>query len=208
MNTPISSIKKRAPLGYGEPPFPKSICTSLNDVICHGIPDDVPLKDGDMMNIDVTCILDGYFGDCSKMVFIGNVPEEKRHVADVSYQCLMKSIEIVKPGVNTGDIGEVISDYAESHGCSVVYHFVAHGVGVDFHEGPQIAHNRNSRGVEIVPSMTFTIEPMINSGHPEAVVDPKDHWTARTPDGKPSAQWEHTLLVTEEGCEILTNWNK
>lgn len=193
-----------APLHYGLPPFPKSICTSLNEVICHGIPDQVPLKEGDIINIDVTSILHGYYGDCSRMVMIGKVSEEKKHVSDVSYQCLMRSIEILKPGVLVSAIGDVIETYANAHHCSVVHQFVGHGTGVEFHENPQIPFNRNQIHIPFAAGMTFTIEPMINVGVREAVVDPYDRWTARTADGKPSAQWEHTLLITDSGYEILT----
>lgn len=195
-----------APLNYGYPPFPKSICTSLNEVICHGIPNNIPLKDGDIINIDVTCILNGYYGDCSRMVTIGNVSEEKQRVVDVSYECLMRSVAILKPGIPVSEIGDVITDYAESQNCSVVDQFVGHGVGVEFHEGPQVMHSRNSNNILLQPGMTFTIEPMINAGVTEAVIDPKDEWTARTRDGKPSAQWEHTILITQDGYEILTPW--
>jgi len=197
-----------APLGYGEPPFPKSICTSLNEVICHGIPDKTVLKDGDILNIDVTCIYNGYYGDCSRMVTIGAVSAERQLVVDVAYECLMRSIEILKPGLPIFKIGDIIEDYAKSKGCSVVHQFVAHGVGVDFHENPQIPHCRNRLNLELVPGMTFTIEPMINAGVRDAVIDPKDEWTARTVDNRASAQWEHTLLITETGHEILTDWTR
>lgn len=197
-----------APLHYGFPPFPKSICTSLNEVICHGIPDQTPLKDGDIVNIDVTCILDGYYGDCSRMVVIGQTTEEKQRVVDVSYECLMHSVAILKPGIPVSAIGDVIEKYALEHKCSVVNQFVGHGVGVEFHEGPQIPHNRNQNSILLVPGMTFTIEPMINAGVREAIIDVDDQWTARTKDGKPSAQWEHTILITENGHEILTNWTR
>ena len=197
-----------APLNYGSPPFPKNICTSLNEVICHGIPDTTPLKDGDILNIDVTCILNRYYGDCSRMVAIGNISEEKQKVIDVSYESLMQSISILKPGVYISQIGEVIESVAHPKSCSVVNQFVGHGVGVSFHEGPQVPHCRNSVHIPLVPGMTFTIEPMINAGVKNAVIDPSDQWTARTVDGKPSAQWEHTLLVTETGCEILTPWTR
>lgn len=193
-----------APLGYGHPPFPKSICTSLNEVVCHGIPDKTVLKEGDIINIDVTCIVNGYYGDCSRMVMIGAVSEERRRVTEVSHECLMRSIAILKPGIPLKAIGDVISNYAESQGCSVVHQFVGHGIGVDFHEEPQILHSRNNNMIELLPGMTFTIEPMINAGRAEAQIDRSDRWTARTVDGKASAQWEHTLLITEEGHEILT----
>lgn len=195
-----------ATLGYGSPPYPATICTSLNEVICHGIPDERPLQNGDIMNIDVTAILDGYFGDCSRMVTIGEISPEKQLVTDVSYQCLMRSIAILKPGVLVKDIGDVIDAYATAHGCSVVTMFVAHGVGIEFHEGPQVPHCLNSVMIPLVEGMTFTIEPMINAGVPDGVVDKSDKWTARTRDGKASAQWEHTLVITADGAEILTPW--
>ena len=192
-----------APLGYGSPPFPKSICTSLNEEICHGIPNDVPLKEGDIMNIDVSCILDGYFGDCSAMVTIGKVDAEKQLVVDVSKECLDRSIAILKPGVHISEIGDVIEKHARSKGCSVVDQFVGHGIGLEFHEQPQIPHHYNQLHIPLVPGMTFTIEPMINAGKKEHVMDDNE-WIARTIDGKPSAQWEHTVLITGSGCEILT----
>lgn len=197
-----------APLHYGSPPFPKSICTSLNDVICHGIPDKTPLREGDILNIDVTAILNGYYGDCSRMVTIGQVSPERQLVVDVSYESLMRAIAILKPGIPISTIGETIESYANSRGCSVVNQFVGHGVGVRFHESPQVPHCRNSNSLLLVPGMTFTIEPMINAGVREAVIDTKDKWTARTKDGKASGQWEHTLLITEGGHEVLTTWKR
>lgn len=193
-----------APLGYGDPPFPKAICTSLNEVICHGIPDDTPLKNGDIMNIDVTCILNGFYGDTSAMVSIGKVDAEKKRVVDTSYECLMRAIKILKPGVSIKEIGNAIESYAESQRCSVVNQFVGHGVGIHFHEPPQVPHHYNNVTIPLAEGMTFTIEPMINAGVREGFIDPTDHWTARTLDGKPSAQWEHTLLITATGYEILT----
>ena len=193
-----------APLGYGQPPFPKSICTSINEVICHGIPENRPLKEGDIINIDVTTIVDGYYGDCSRMVMIGNVSEEKKRVVDISYECLMRSIKICRPGLPIYEIGKTIEDYAKKYNCSVVNQFVGHGVGIGFHEPPQIPHHYNDLQIPLVEGMTFTIEPMINAGVREAIIDEKDHWTAITKDKKPSAQWEHTILITEKGYEILT----
>ncbi len=193
-----------APLNYGSPPYPKSICTSLNDVICHGIPDKTVLKDGDILNIDVTCVLDDYFGDTSRMVMIGDVSDEKKNVVDTSYECMMKSIEILKPGIKIFEIANIIEKIAKKRHCSVVNQFVGHGVGIAFHEPPQIPHSYNNIQIPFVPGMTFTIEPMINAGVREAIIDSSDNWTARTKDGKPSAQWEHTILITEEGYEILT----
>lgn len=197
-----------APLHYGHPPFPKSICTSINEVICHGIPGKTKLKNGDIVNIDLSCILNGFYGDCSRMVTIGDVSEERQLVTDVAYECLMKSIEPLKPGVLVSAIGEIIESHAIQRGCSVVYQFVGHGVGVEFHEGPQVPHHRNTINIPLVAGMTFTIEPMINAGVREAVIDPLDHWTARTKDGRASAQWEHTVLITETGHEILTPWKR
>lgn len=194
-----------ATLGYGYPPYPKSICTSLNDVICHGIPDDTPLKEGDFLNIDVSPILNGYYGDCSGMVAIGKINEEKQNVMDVSHTCLMRAIAILKPGVLIREIGEAIESYATLHHCSVVNQFVGHGVGIKFHEPPEVPHHYNHSRIPLAPGMTFTIEPMINAGVREGYIDEKNHWTAYTLDGKPSAQWEHTILITETGHEVLTS---
>jgi methionyl aminopeptidase len=191
-------------LGYGDPPYPKTICTSLNEVICHGIPDKRPLQNGDIVNIDVSTILDGYFGDCSRMVLIGDVTPEKQLVCKVSLECLHRSIAVCKPGVPLSAIGKAIEDYATSMGLSVVNEFVGHGVGIEFHEPPEVAHHYNSNHIPMVEGMTFTIEPMINVGVRSGVIDPRDGWTVRTKDGKPSAQWEHTLLITATGHEILT----
>jgi methionyl aminopeptidase len=195
-----------APLNYGNPPFPKSICTSLNEVICHGIPSKRVLVEGDILNIDVTSILNGFYGDCSRMVIIGETTPERQLVVDVAYECLMRSIDILKPGLPISAIGDVIEDYATSKGCSVVNQFVGHGVGINFHENPQIPHSRNKINTLLVPGMTFTIEPMINAGVRTAVIDQNDQWTATTKDGRASAQWEHTILITESGHEVLTKW--
>lgn len=197
-----------APLHYGRPPFPKSICTSLNDVICHGIPDKTKLRKGDILNIDLSCILHGYFGDCSRMVTIGQVSPERQLVVDVAYECLMQAIAVLKPGIPICQIGDIIETHAKSRGCSVVNQFVGHGVGLQFHEEPQIPHHRNAIKTPLAPGMIFTIEPMINAGTWEAVVDSRDKWTARTRDGKASAQWEHTILITPTGHEILTPWKR
>ncbi|CAM0117613.1 Methionine aminopeptidase [Rhabdochlamydiaceae symbiont of Dictyostelium giganteum] len=191
-------------LGYGSPPFPKSICTSLNEVICHGIPNDTPLQKGDIINIDFACKVNGFCADCSAMVMIGQVNEEKQRVVDVSYECLRRAIAIVKPGVFVSEIGRVIEEYARSQNCSVVDQFVAHGVGLELHEEPQIPHHFNDIDIPLVEGMTFTIEPMINAGVRSGFFDKKDKWTVRTSDLKPSAQWEHTLVVTKDGVEILT----
>ncbi len=193
-----------APLGYGSPPYPKTICTSLNEVICHGIPDKRPLQEGDIVNIDVSCIVDGFFGDSSRMVAIGKISEEKQLVMDASLRALNLSIGVCKPGNFIWQIGKAIEDYARSQKCSVVNQFVGHGIGVSFHEPPEIPHHYNDLQIPMAPGMIFTIEPMINAGVREGILDPKDGWTVRTKDGKASAQWEHTILITETGHEILT----
>lgn len=193
-----------APLGYGSPPYPKTICTSLNEVICHGIPDQRPLQEGDILNIDVSCIVDGFFGDSSRMVAIGKVSADKALVMRVSLESLNQAIAVCKVGGEVWHIGKAIEDHARSKGCSVVNQFVGHGIGIAFHEPPEIPHHYNHTQIPFVPGMTFTIEPMINAGVREGVIDPIDGWTVRTKDKKPSAQWEHTILITETGPEILT----
>lgn len=195
---------RAAPYQYGDPPFPKSICTSLNETICHGIPNDVPLREGDILNIDVSAIVEGYYGDCSRMVQIGTPSPERALVCEVSYTCLSRALAILRPGLLLYEIGEVIEAYAAERGCSVVNQFVGHGVGVQFHEPPQIPHHRTRLQIPLAPGMTFTIEPMINAGVREAVVDPVTQWIATTKDGRASAQWEHTVLITETGYEVLT----
>jgi methionyl aminopeptidase len=193
-----------APLGYGHPPYPKTICTSLNEVICHGIPDERPLREGDIVNIDASAIVDGFFGDSSRMVIIGKTTAEKQRVVEVSHECLMRSIAICRPGAPISDIGKTIEDYARAQGFSVVNQFVGHGIGLAFHEPPEIPHHYNSLHTPMAPGMIFTIEPMINVGVRDGIIDPINQWTVRTKDGKPSAQWEHTILITETGHEILT----
>jgi methionyl aminopeptidase len=189
-------------LGYRG--FPKSICTSINHVVCHGIPGDKVLKDGDTVNIDVTVIKDGYHGDTSRMFQVGEVPVWAERLSQVTQECMYKAIEIVKPGCRLGDIGEVIQKHAEKNGFSVVREFCGHGIGKVFHEEPQILHyGRAGTGMELKAGMTFTIEPMINQGKADTKVL-GDGWTAITKDRKLSAQWEHTLLVTDTGYEIFT----
>lgn len=194
-----------APLNYGNPPFPKSVCTSVNHVICHGIPsDDKILKKGDIVNIDVTVIKDGYHGDTSKMYFVGEAPAHLERLVRVTQECLYKGIEMVKPGTRLGDIGHVIQQHAESNYYSVVREYCGHGIGAVFHEDPQVLHyGRPGTGMELKEGMTFTIEPMINAGKPQSKVL-GDQWTVVTKDRKASAQWEHTLLVTSTGVEVLT----
>lgn len=191
-----------APLNYNG--FPKSICTSVNHVVCHGIPNDKPLKDGDIINIDITVIKDGYFGDTSKMFLVGNTPEWANRLCQVTQECLYKGIEIVRPGTRLGDIGAVIQQHAESNGYSVVREYCGHGIGTVFHEEPQILHyGKAGTGLELKEGMTFTIEPMINLGKKETRLL-GDGWTAITKDRKLTAQWEHTLAVTADGYEIFT----
>ena len=192
-----------APLNY-RGTYPKSVCVSVNEVICHGIPGDRQLADGDIVNIDVTSILDGYYADASKTYFVGNPGPDARKIVDVSRQSLKEGIGAVRPGNTVGDIGYAIQKYAEGQGCSVVRDFVGHGVGLEFHEQPQIPHFGNKgEGVELVPGMVFTIEPMINLGG-AALRILADKWTAVTKDGSLSAQFEQTLLVTADGWESLT----
>jgi methionyl aminopeptidase len=191
-----------APLNYRG--FPKSVCVSVNEVICHGIPGPRVLKDGDIVNVDVTTILDGYYADANKTFFIGTPSREARKIVETARQSLKEGIGMVKPGNQIGDIGWAIQTYAEAQGCSVVRDFVGHGVGFDFHEPPQIAHfGQRGQGVHLVPGMVFTIEPMINLGTFELIIL-EDQWTAVTKDGSLSAQFEQTLLVTSDGCESLT----
>jgi methionyl aminopeptidase len=192
-----------APLHYRG--YPKSVCTSLNEVICHGIPSpERVLQEGDILNIDVTTILDGYYGDSSRMFLIGDVAPEARKLVRVTRECLELGIAQVKPGKRLGDIGHAIQQHAESHGYSVVRAFVGHGTGIHFHEAPDVVHyGVPHTGVELVPGMVFTIEPMINVGDYQARTL-SDGWTAVTVDGSLSAQWEHTILVTEAGVEVLT----
>ena len=191
-----------APLNYRG--FPKSVCVSINEVICHGIPGDRPFRDGDIVNVDVTSILNGYYADASKTFFVGTPGADALKVVHVSRQCLAEGMAAVMPGNTVGDIGYAIQSYAEGQGCSVVREFVGHGVGIDFHEAPQIPHyGKPGAGVRLVPGMVFTIEPMINLGRKELVVL-DDGWTAVTKDGSLSAQFEQTLMVTESGAESLT----
>lgn len=196
-----------ATLGYHG--YPKSCCTSLNEVICHGIPSDTDvLKEGDILNIDVTTILNGYFGDTCRMFPVGKVSDAAQKIMAVSKDCLDLAIVQVKPKNPFWKIGKAIQDYAHSRGCSVVYQFVGHGTGLKFHEEPNVRHYYDETEREerlMQPGMIFTIEPMINLGLPEAVVDKADKWTARTIDGSLSAQYEHTVLVTETGVEVLTS---
>jgi methionyl aminopeptidase len=193
-----------APLNYHG--FPKSICTSVNDVVCHGIPSDSKkLKKGDIINIDVTVIKDGYHGDTSIMVLVGDAPPHAERLVRITQECLYRAIDIVRPGICLGDIGEIIQQHAEDNHYSVVREYCGHGIGQGFHEDPQVLHHgRKGTGMELEPGMTFTIEPMINAGRRHTRLNQHDGWTVTTRDGRLSAQWEHTLAVTENGCEVLT----
>jgi methionyl aminopeptidase len=185
--------------------FPKSICISINNVVCHGIPSkDVILKNGDIVNVDATTILNGYYSDASRMFMIGEVDEEAKKLVEVTKECLNRGLEAVKPWGFLGDIGAAIQEYAESNGYSVVREFGGHGVGLDIHEEPFVCHlGKRGTGMVLVPGMVFTIEPMINAGSNEIFIDEDDGWTVLTDDDSLSAQWEHTVLVTEEGIEII-----
>ena len=193
-----------APLNYNG--FPKSICTSINQVVCHGIPDDNRvLKNGDIINIDVTVIKDGYHGDTSKMFFVGKKQPHAERLVSITQECLYKAIAICKPGINLGDIGYVIQKHAEENHYSVVRDYCGHGIGKVFHEDPQILHYGNpGTGMELKEGMCFTIEPMINLGTHKTKLSKNDGWTVETIDGRLSAQWEHTLAITDDGCEVLT----
>lgn len=191
-----------APLNYHG--FPKSICTSVNHQVCHGIPGDKKLKNGDIVNIDITVIKDGFHGDTSKMFFIGQPPVKSVRVSQIAHECLLLGIEQVKPGARLGDIGHAIQQHAESQKCSVVREYCGHGIGRVFHEDPQVLHyGKPGTGLELEPGMIFTIEPMINAGKRHVKLL-SDNWTVVTKDHSPSAQWEHTILVTETGHDILT----
>lgn len=193
-----------APLNYEG--FPKSVCTSINDVVCHGIPsEDVILQEGDIINVDVSTIYNGYFSDSSRMFCIGEVSEESKHVVNVAKDCITEGLKQVKPWGFLGDMGQAVNDYCKAHGCSVVVEIGGHGIGLEFHEEPYVSYVSN-RGEEMlmVPGMVFTIEPMVNAGEADVVMMEGDDWTVYTADGSLSAQWEITVLVTETGYEILT----
>jgi methionyl aminopeptidase len=191
-----------APLNYRG--YPKSICTSLNEQVCHGIPDGTVLQEGDILNIDVTSILDGFYGDSSRMFLIGEVSAEARQLVEVTRECMDLGIAQARPGNRLGDIGHAIQQHAQAHGYSVVRQFVGHGTGLQFHEPPDVRHYGSpGTGISLEPNMVLTIEPMINAGrYPVKILE--NNWTAVTVDGSLSAQWEHTVCVTEDGVEILT----
>ena len=200
----ITEVQQAIPAPLNYKGFPKSICTSVNHVICHGIPGEKALKDGDIVNIDVTVIKNGWHGDTSKMFQVGAPTIKGQRISDIAHQCMVTGIEMVRPGVQLGDIGYAIQRLAESHSCSVVREYCGHGIGRIFHEDPQVLHyGRPGTGVELVPGMVFTIEPMVNLGRRETRLMP-DGWTVLTKDRSLSAQWEHTIAVTDDGFDVLT----
>ena len=196
-----------APLNYapqGYKPYPKSVCTSINHQVCHGVPSEKQLKNGDIVNIDVTTIKDGYHGDSSRMFQVGEASIQAKRLCEVTFDCLWLGIAQVRAGAHLGDIGEAIQTYAEKSGYSVVREFCGHGIGSRFHEDPQVVHyGKRGTGIELKANMIFTIEPMINAGK-AAIRELADGWTIVTKDHSLSAQWEHTILVTESGFEVLT----
>lgn len=193
-----------APLNYGYPPFPKSICTSLNHVICHGIPSDRRLRNGDILNIDVTVIKDGYHGDTSMMYIVGEGSVLARRLCEITHRAMWIGIDMVRPGIHLGDIGYAIQSFVEKERFSVVREFCGHGIGRGFHEEPQVLHyGQAGTGLELKEGMIFTIEPMINAGKAACKIL-GDQWTVVTRDHSLSAQWEHTVLVTSQGHEVLT----
>jgi methionyl aminopeptidase len=203
----IVDVQKAVPANVGYRGFPKTVCTSVNHVICHGIPTESKvLKDGDIVNIDVTVIKDGWHGDTSRMYFVGTPGVLAKRLVDTTYEAMMLGIGAVKPGATLGDVGAAIQKHAEAAGFSVVREYCGHGIGKVYHDEPQVLHyGRNGTGLELKPGMTFTVEPMINAGKPQTKQLP-DGWTVVTKDHSLSAQWEHTVAVTESGFEILTPW--
>lgn len=193
-----------APLNYEG--FPKSVCTSINEEVCHGIPDDdIVLQEGDIVNVDVSTILDGYYSDASRMFMIGKVRPAWKRLVEVTKECLERGVAAAGPWGFLGDVGEAIQSHAEANSFSVVRDFCGHGVGLQFHEKPEVEHvGKKGHGMMLVPGMVFTIEPMINMGSYEVYVDSDNEWTVLTEDGKPSAQWENTILITHDGVEVLT----
>jgi methionyl aminopeptidase len=196
-----------APLNYAPPghqPYPKSICTSVNHQVCHGVPGDKVLKNGDIVNIDITVIKDKFHGDTSRMFFAGEPSIAAKRLTGITYDCMWRGIKAVKPGASLGDIGYAIQSHAERNGFSVVREFCGHGIGDKFHEDPQILHyGKPGTGMKLIPGMTFTVEPMINAGKRD-IRQMADGWTIVTADHSLSAQWEHTVLVTDTGFEVLT----
>ncbi len=193
-----------APLGFEG--YPKSVCTSINNQVCHGIPDETILQDGDIVNVDVTTIVNGYYADASRMILIGNVSEERKKLVRVAKECLELGLAAAKPWGYLGDIGEAINQHATKNGYTIVKEIGGHGVGIDFHEEPWVSHiGTKGTGMLLVPGMIFTIEPMVNVGGPEVIQDKNNGWTIYTQDNSDSAQWEYTVLITETGTKVLAH---
>jgi methionyl aminopeptidase len=203
----IVNVQKAIPANVGYKGFPKTVCTSVNNVICHGIPNPGKiLKDGDIVNIDVTVIKDGWHGDTSRMYYVGEPPVLAKRLCTITFEAMMKGIEQVRPGATLGDIGYAIQQYVEANRFSVVREYCGHGIGTIYHEDPQVLHyGHRGVGLRLEKGMTFTVEPMVNAGKPQTRLLP-DGWTVVTKDHSLSAQWEHTLAVTDDGFEILTPW--
>ncbi|UVW34069.1 type I methionyl aminopeptidase [SAR92 clade bacterium H455] len=201
----IVDVQQAIPACLGYRGFPKSVCTSVNQVVCHGIPSEKKvLKNGDIINIDVTVIKDGWYGDTSKMYTVGDVAPHAQRLIDISQECLYKAIDMVRPGIRLGDIGHVIQTHAEANYYSVVRDYCGHGIGMEFHEEPQVLHyGKPDTGLVLEEGMTFTIEPMVNAGKYSTKMK-SDGWTVETRDGRLSSQWEHTMVVTSTGVEVLT----
>jgi len=205
----IVDMQQAIPACLGYRGFPKSVCTSVNQVVCHGIPSEKKvLKNGDIINIDVTVIKDGWYGDTSKMYTVGDVAPHAQRLIDISQECLYKAIDMVRPGIRLGDIGHVIQTHAEANYYSVVRDYCGHGIGMEFHEEPQVLHyGKPDTGLVLEEGMTFTIEPMVNAGKYSTKMK-SDGWTVETRDGRLSSQWEHTMVVTSTGVEVLTARNE
>ncbi|MDB9706530.1 type I methionyl aminopeptidase [Porticoccaceae bacterium] len=205
----IVDVQQAIPACLGYRGFPKSVCTSVNQVVCHGIPSEKKvLKNGDIINIDVTVIKDGWYGDTSKMYTVGDVAPHAQRLIDISQECLYKAIDMVRPGIRLGDIGHVIQTHAEANYYSVVRDYCGHGIGMEFHEEPQVLHyGKPDTGLVLEEGMTFTIEPMVNAGKYSTKIK-SDGWTVETRDGRLSSQWEHTMVVTSTGVEVLTARNE
>ncbi|MDB9969224.1 type I methionyl aminopeptidase [Porticoccaceae bacterium] len=205
----IVDVQQAIPACLGYRGFPKSVCTSVNQVVCHGIPSEKKvLKNGDIINIDVTVIKDGWYGDTSKMYTVGDVAPHAQRLIYISQECLYKAIDMVRPGIRLGDIGHVIQTHAEANYYSVVRDYCGHGIGMEFHEEPQVLHyGKPDTGLVLEEGMTFTIEPMVNAGKYSTKIK-SDGWTVETRDGRLSSQWEHTMVVTSTGVEVLTARNE
>lgn len=201
----ITNTQKAISACLGYHGYPKCVCTSVNEVVCHGIPSSQRLREGDIVNVDVTVIKDGYYGDTSKMFVVGETSPLKKQLVEVTQECLYTALKTVHEGSNLKEIGDVIQNIADKHGYSIVKTYCGHGIGTEFHTEPTVLHYKNPNSLVLKEGMVFTIEPMINVGTWKTKTSKKDGWTVTTADGLPSAQFEHTIIVTKEGCEILTH---